>query len=187
MNLKENEKSYLIFSIIFPPNSVGGIAAAAYGLTHGLNAIGQKAFVVCTKRSEKDTLFDREQQFKVFRFQDGSNKLSKFYTRLFSPLKWSIELKVKGIIAMKWNSTGITSLLVSRLLRIPFYVFAIGNEVVAASSIGLVQQKLRSFVLHNAKYVFAISNYTRQQVIHLGVEADRVKVIPMGVDPGKFV
>jgi len=67
----------VIYSIIFPPDSDGGIASMAYEIANGFSNIGKKVAVITTLRDSKDRKWDIDQNFEIFRFKERYLDLKK--------------------------------------------------------------------------------------------------------------
>jgi len=176
----------VIYSIIFPPDSDGGIASMAYEIANGFSNIGKKVAVITTLRDSKDRKWDIDQNFEIFRLKEKKNIISKIWCRFFSPLKYILKNDVSCIIAMKWNSSGIPSFFLCLFKKIPFYIVVHGNELIVGHTKNPFTKFLKLFILKRARIIFANSSHTMNLVLNMGVKREKIKKIIMGVDPEEF-
>lgn len=107
------------------------------------------------------------------------------YWKLFArALKVGLGSRVKAVHAGRVLPEGLVGWLVARLLRVPLVVYAHGEEITTWRQPG----KLRAmtFAYKHADRVIANSEFTRGELLKLGVSAQRVSLIYPGVDVVRF-
>jgi len=79
---------------------------------------------------------------------------------------------------------GLIAWLVARLARIPVVIYAHGEEITTWRQRG--KFRAMCFTYHHADKVVANSEFTRDQLLELGVAAERIVIINPGVDIDRF-
>ena len=80
---------------------------------------------------------------------------------------------------------GLIALLLKRVFGIPYLVWAYGNDVLRPQRYPFLR-RLLCLVLSNADSVVAISQSTKREIVRLGLNPDRIAVIPPAVDTQRF-
>jgi phosphatidylinositol alpha-1,6-mannosyltransferase len=107
------------------------------------------------------------------------------YARLFfRALLLSVRHRFDVVHAGRVLPEGLVALAVARFSRIPFVVYAHGEEITTWRQ----PRKLRAmaYVYRHADRVIANSEFTRRELLKLGVAADRITLIYPGVDVARF-
>ena len=81
-------------------------------------------------------------------------------------------------------SEGLVGLLVARLSRLPLLIWAHGEEITSWRQ--PLKLRVMSFTFRHADRILANSEFTRDELIKLGVAAERIKLIYPGVDVDIF-
>jgi phosphatidylinositol alpha-1,6-mannosyltransferase len=79
---------------------------------------------------------------------------------------------------------GLVGLVVARLARVPLVVYAHGEEVTGWRKPGKFRAKV--YVYRRTDSIIANSDFTRAELLKLGVSPDRIELIQPGVDIGRF-
>ena len=92
--------------------------------------------------------------------------------------------RIDGVHAGRVLPEGLIGLIVARLRRVPLLIYAHGEEITAWRQPG----KLRAmtYTFRHADRIVANSDFTRQELIKLGVAPDRITIIYPGVDVQRF-
>lgn len=107
------------------------------------------------------------------------------YLRLFGhTLALGLRHRFKAAHAGRVLPEGMVGWLVARLVRVPFVVYAHGEEITGCRNPR--KQVLMRFIYRHADCVIANSDFTRDVLIGLGVEPLRIAVIAPGVDTQRF-
>jgi len=148
--------------------------------------------IVLAPRCEGCEVADAQQPFPTYRVP-STLLLREFWMMLALP--WLIwKHRVTRILSTVWLPCGAISWLVTRFLRIPYYLSAHGSEILDTQNIKnplkhQVRKRLRWLkltTLRGARAIFAVSEYTRQLIISQGVSPNKVFRIPNGVDSSRF-
>jgi len=78
---------------------------------------------------------------------------------------------------------GAIALLAARRMKVPVVVSVHGADVTFTSRQGAIGRSTIRWVLGTADAVLANSSWTRDQIVGLGVPADRVRIVRLGADP----
>lgn len=79
---------------------------------------------------------------------------------------------------------GLVGWLVARLLRIPLVIYAHGEEITSWRNPR--KRRVMTFTYQRADRVIANSEFTRQELLKLGVRPERIVQISPGVDTGRY-
>lgn len=79
---------------------------------------------------------------------------------------------------------GLIGLLVARLIRVPSVIYAHGEEITTWRK--SAKFKMMCFVYRHADTVIANSNFTRDELLKLGVKSKNIALISPGVDIDRF-
>jgi phosphatidylinositol alpha-1,6-mannosyltransferase len=92
--------------------------------------------------------------------------------------------RFQAIHAMRALPEGLVAGLVARLTLRPVVIYAHGEELTTWGKGG--KYKAMRFVLRHADQVIANSDYTRDELIRMGVDPDRIMLINPGMDVERF-
>ncbi len=180
-------KSLLITST-FPPR-LGGRENYLYNLFAHLPA---EEVVVLTPDREGDwERFDRESPFPIIRtepegfqwFYQGGRRLRWRWFSFLARLCRQEEVRV--VHCGTALPDGLSALLLQRTLGLPYVVYTFGLEVLRYRDQPWTHQRLMR-ALHEASRVVAISNFTKRELVRLGLPADKVTTIYPGLDTQRF-
>ena len=180
----------LIFTFGYPP-SYGGVQVYTEEVARGLWKQGEGIVVLAPYYAGCKSL-DPQQPFPIYR---GPSKLLIRELYMLAVLPWLIKkYNIKRILNTVWLPCGFISWLVTRFIKIPYYLSAHGSEILDTQNIknllkNFIRKRLRLFKLitfNNAQGVFAISRYTKQLVISQGISPENIYFVPNGVDTNRF-
>jgi len=80
---------------------------------------------------------------------------------------------------------GFAAILLGKVLRIPVVVSARGTDINVFPSFRLIRPLIR-WTLQRANGLIAVSSALKHRMVRLGAPADRIRVIPNGVDVARF-
>ncbi len=180
----------LICTYGYPPTD-GGVEAYSAGIANGLWKQGE-AVVVLAPRAAGCETSDAQQPFPIYRVP--ATLFLRDWCMLLALLWLVRKHRVARILNTVWVPCGSISWLVTRFLRIPYFISAHGSEILDTQNLKnplkhLVRKRLRwlkIITLRNARAIFAVSEYTRQLVISQGIPPDKVLTILNGVDTRRF-
>lgn len=171
----------LLVSQDFPP-AVGGVQTYAERLARALAR--RHAVTVLAPAADGDRSCDAGMPFPVLRWRTPHT--SAFGALVPLALPWAVERSGARVVLCAQTATAYGALLAQRAGVVErYYVSAHGREVLW-SPLGAPQRGWRRAVLSGAAAVFAVSRFTAAAVRGLGVPAERVLVVPNGVDLGRF-
>jgi phosphatidylinositol alpha-1,6-mannosyltransferase len=179
-------KKVAFIAVDFAPN-VGGIAQYTYGILNRLSADQIMAIALPTSGWQS---FDEHQSFLIQRIKLPSrwqpfNKIFKFLAPLFFlKLLKTPDIKIVAC-CQSHHALLLAAWLLRKIKHIPFCVFIYGNDI-------LIPQNKRSRDFHNyllksANMVVAISKKTKNLALEIGVEPEKLHLLPPCIEPGKFI
>lgn len=177
----ECAKSLLISSTYFPPQ-VGGIShfMAAVASTFPANRICCLTGVTI---KENGAGGDAD-EFRVYRRPSAFARAKHLQAIGWGAVMAEIAIRERPqIVLLATAGEGYLGLWLHRWVRLPFIVFAHGNEVLAAIQDEYPRPRL---ALQQAHRVLANSHYTADLVAQAGVNADRIDIIHPGCDIKRF-
>ncbi|MGO5013611.1 glycosyltransferase family 4 protein [Niallia sp. Sow4_A1] len=175
------EKRRLFVSVDFPPVK-GGIQNYLYGLVSNLDP--KNTYVLTSKKGSvaEQEAFDRKQNFKIYR-TDISNGIN-FVKQLFKlfPLYKEVKkiIKKHKIDEVHFGNTlpvGLLGILFGR--KIDFYTYLYGLDILNAKN-SIIKRYILKEILKSSSKVITISNYTKNTIISLGIEKEKIKIISPG-------
>ena len=176
----------LVFTTQFPP-AVGGVETMSWQLSKHLLSRGEDIFVL-TSQIPGAEMFDAGETLRVKRFQlndpvtlfaKGRQKFALIETLRQAVEEWQADC----VLCTGWDPCAyIASIALAR--SIPYFLIAHGMELMQLPR-GFVARRTKAWMrwkaLSGAKKIIAVSNFTRERVIDLGVSRKRVSVVPNGV------
>jgi len=177
----------LLFTTQFPPD-VGGVETMSWQLCRQFQAQGADVTVLAPDLAGAAE-FDAGQNLRIKRFSLGESKTtfakSKQKRNLIQILRHCIDdWRPDVILCTEWDPCGYLASLAARR-RVPYFLIAHGMELMQIPrSFPARQSKvlLRRQTFKNARRIFAVSSFTRERVLALGVPGEKVSVIPNGVE-----
>ncbi len=176
-------KSLLISAVYFPPQ-VGGISRIMECLAL---ALGRDRLCCLTGAGDGPSAVG-PRGARVYRSPAAFSQRSKFIKGMsFGRAIGAILLRERPrAVLLGTVDDGRYGLLLRRWFRIPYVVYAHGNEICRILSVpGEHQLQIR--VLAEAARVVAVSRFTAELVLRTGVPADRIEVVYPGCDIDAFV
>ncbi len=166
-------KKLLIATIEFPPQK-GGIANYLAGLAEALPT--DKVAVLASKYSGAKN-FDSREKYKIYR----KNLLSKFIWPKWLPLVWHLwrtarREKVEVILVGQVLPVGTAAMILKKFFKIPYFVSCHGMDILTAAR-DPRKKKLMNKILEQASGIVANSEFTRNELIKLGVPESKIIVI----------
>lgn len=163
-------KKTLLITLEFPP-FIGGVANHLYNFCNNLDK--DKIVVLANSNSEANE-FDSKQQFKIIR--------KNFYSKLPIWPKWLPLLKtikqvikendIEYIIAGQILPVGTLAM----LAKLPYIVMTYAMDVTILHNSSR-RKKIAKKVFSESKKVVTISNYTKNQLVKLGIAKEKIELI----------
>lgn len=174
-----------------PSVAKGGVAEYSHKVAKGFAGHGCNVIMLAPDSKGDTETFDRQQPFQTYRLPNVRikairNLLFVFYTGyLFA--KHDIDCIYSAMLI----PCGIVGILFSALLRVRVVIAVYGHEVTYSQD-GM-RQKIKSkikffqaFLYNRADTVFANSNYTRNNLVSIGVSEKKAYVSSLGIDLEDF-
>ncbi|MFA5106975.1 MAG: glycosyltransferase family 4 protein [Patescibacteria group bacterium] len=168
-------KRSLFVTLDYPPR-VGGVARV---YTNLIRRLPPDRVLVLAPPERQDHLFDRREPYRIIR--------RSFYTRL--PLLWPKWLPllitifrlvrrehVECIHVGQVLPIGTAVLLLQKFFHVPYIVYSHGLDVTAPQAWPR-KKRLIQKILNQAAAIVANSEFTKQEIIRLGVPADKILVL----------
>lgn len=177
----------LLITLGFPP-AVGGMQRYLY---QRCQAVGRGEIIVLAPQTAGWREFDAQQPFPIHRWSSflGQVPIIKRLLQLILPLFHALSLYHRQ--GFDWVECGqplpfgLIALLLKRVFGIPYLVWAYGNDILRPQRYPFLR-RLLCLVLSNADGVVAISQSTKREIVRLGLNPDRIAVIPPSVDTQRF-
>lgn len=170
----------------FPPET-GGIQTYSFEHAKGLASHAEQVTVIAPDKSEAKA-FDAEQSFDTKRVSVSNTLL--FLPLLFKLSRWAKTAQIQAVVHAQWQ-TLLPAVWAKKRGRIKSIVLAAhARELLfnpfGDSILGSWYNKYMRWLLSKADLILPVSDYTKQILIDLGVDADRIKVLINGTDPDRF-
>ncbi len=187
---RTRETRVLVTSFDFRPG-VGGIATVAYELFRALNARDDMQVRVLAPTREGADAFDAASEIEVVRA-----RLGRSYLWSVLPFARAIRKQIRlwqpdVVVNLVWLPDGVATRVATVGIRMPYYVFAHGVEVLESRR--TLRKRLRGWlspwkraVFRDAERAFAVSHYTCSELTAFGIPAERIDVLGNGVDAATF-
>ena len=162
----------------------GGIAELTHQTVKHLNELGEK-ITVLTPSLSGAVEFDKSCGYSVLRYGISSWTRSKMKMRLNGVILMKelfsavCHVRPSYLVCTVWDPIAAANLiLVSRLMKIPFFLFAHGMDLAQPTRLDILRRK----TFRAAARVICISAYTRSLVENIGVQHANIAVIHGGID-----
>ena len=191
-NLKPARTKVLVLTDSFLPHA-GGSREYYNNIYLNLTRLGNTQVTLLTKKIAGWQDFDRKASSESFRIR-----------RMFKPLpSWKLRELPKGLgplLHTLWHVVrerpniihsgdlypqGVIALTLKKVLGIPYVVYCHGEEIPQLDRFRY-QPRVRDRIYKNANAVIAASEFTRQNLLRLGVKDECIQKITPGVDSAKF-
>ena len=174
-------KSLLISAVYFPPK-MGGISHFMWGVA---SALGPDQVCCLTGQPDDGPSLSNNLVPRVYRQPELFNGNYRYLSRL----RWGttiteIMLRERPqLVQISSVNESWYGLWLHRWLRLPFVVYAHGNEIMS-----IVQQNRQKsgFALQQADRVLAVSHFTANLVQKAGVAPERIEIVHPGCDVDRF-
>jgi phosphatidylinositol alpha-1,6-mannosyltransferase len=145
---------------------------------------------ILTPQIQGAEMFDATETLHIKRFQlnDPSTPIGKVRQKLalIGTLKTVVaEWQPDVVLCTGWDPCAyIATIALTSRPRVPYFLIAHGMELLQLPR-GFMARRMKALMrlkaLSSAKRIIAVSNFTRDRVIDLGVPPERVSVVPNGV------
>jgi len=179
----------------YPCLEAGGVVNAVYKLSKKQVKEGNDVSVFttdsCSKRMKMDKRYNVDiNGVKVYYFKNLSNSLKTNFlidTPYALPLKIRKDIKKYDIVHIHEHrhSLAIAASYWASKNNIPYILQAHGSVMpfFQKEKLKEIFDKIWGFkILKNASKVFALTNVEKEQYLKMGVEEDKIKIVPLGID-----
>lgn len=190
------------------PPWVGGIENYLWHVAHFLALNGHELTVITPKRGRKeDARRDGEQgraETESWQLSDGPHEGTdykkvkvinkRFYGRVLRPRWWGLYQWISkladreqydAVLCGKGLFEGMVGYLLKRKWGIPYAVFTYGMEIESWKKTWREKSKLRK-ITQEAKIIFCINDQTKDSLLNLGVDEEKIVKAWPGVDDAMF-
>ena len=190
----------LMITATFPPRKFGGITTVSYNLSKKLVERGHDVTVYTTDLGDHTNsrlkVYETENMdgIKIYYFKNFSNHLSYKY-RLFLPLKMISKLKNN---LNKFDIIHLHDFRSSLSIMVHYYAkkYEIPYILQAHGSVPYLSQKelMKTFfdkiwghnLLQDATKLIALTNTEYKQYENMGVNKNKIEIIPNGINPNEY-
>ncbi len=178
----------LMLSKFFAPQ-IGGISTYFFKLAIHFHSQDLNIKVLTPISGADNYAFDEKQIFPIIRLREGRIRFIKRFVGIVQVFFRLIQFKPEVVFLSNWTPYGIFIVLLRKVVSFKIVCSAHGSEILRLQS----HNKKYDFLSYIGIYclkkidkIFAVSNYTRQLVVQLGIRPEKVVFIPNGVDINDF-
>lgn len=181
-----NPRRLLVITELFLPTK-GGTAVwfdAVY------RRLGGKEIHIVTAQVPNSSEIDRTHPNTIHRIALKRHwwlrpeSLAMYLRFLIESLYVSLTNRICAVHAGRVLPEGFVGWLIARLIRKPIVIYAHGEEITTWRQVG--KYHAMRFTYRHADRIIANSDFTRRQLLELGVQATRISLISPGVDTQRF-
>lgn len=184
--MKQEQHRYLVITELFLPTKGG----TAVWFDEVYQRIGGREIHIVTADVEGGPEYDKDHTNTVHRVSLKRHWWLRpeslgMYVKLFSKaVGIAFTQKIDAVHAGRVLPEGLVGLVVARLSRKPLVIYAHGEEITTWRQPG--KFKVMSYVYRHAHLVIANSQFTKNELLKLGVVENRISLISPGVDVERF-
>jgi len=166
-------KKLLIATIEFPPQR-GGVANYLAGL---VGALPPGKIAVLAAKSKLGESFDQNQKYRIYR-----NKLffrffwPKWLPLLFNLWRTTRREKAETILVGQVLPVGTAAYLLNKIFVLPYFISCHGMDILTAAGSSR-KRNLMNKILEQASGTIANSEFTKKELIKLGIPENKITVI----------
>ena len=181
------DRRYLVFTELFLPTKGG----TAVWFDEVYRRLGGKGVHILTAKVPGDEAHDLQHANTIHRLQLKDHpwlrpaSLMKYLRFFFRGLWLGIRNNFEAVHAGRVLPEGLCAWGVARLIRRPVVIYAHGEEITNWSRSPRRLKAMRFAYLHSDRVV-ANSDFTREQLLELGVGPEKITIINPGVDIERF-
>ncbi|MFH1282274.1 MAG: glycosyltransferase family 4 protein [bacterium] len=176
----------IIFATDYRP-LFGGIASYTEDLGLGLSK--QDGVLILAPLMKGAESYDKRNPFETIRVLNIA--FIREITFILYLLFLIIFKKYRKIFCSVWFPCGLIAFILSHILRFDYYCAAYGSDYLDDRTtlrrrIKFLLAALKIKTFNKAKIVFTISHFSKNKLVELGVEPQKIEIILPGVDKDKF-
>jgi len=172
----------LFITTIYPPDT-GGIELCLHNI---IKRLPHNKAVVLTRKAASLSDFDKTENYPIYRRSLEARFLRPRW--LFSPIlafKVALKEKVGSVQAAHGFASYFSAFWLHKLLGLPYFVWAYGLDILSMQKSPLISWWVRR-IYAQAQGGIANSNFTKELMIQMGLEASGVRVVYPGVQSDNF-
>lgn len=181
------ERRFLVFTELFMPTKGG----TAVWFDEVYRRLGGKGIHILTARVPGGDDYDRTHANTVHRLDLARHawlrpsSLPAYFRLFFHGLRAGFRYEFEAVHAGRVLPEGLVAWCVARLIRMPVMIYAHGEEITTWKR---HRRRLWAmcYAYKNADKVIANSEFTRNELVKLGVDPQRIVIIHPGVDLERF-
>jgi phosphatidylinositol alpha-1,6-mannosyltransferase len=174
----------LMVTVDFPPMS-GGMSEHAWGVVTGLCEQGREVYVLAPQRGDEDPPAQELRGKRIYRYPLQPSLLRNIVVIAFFSLFIVIRHRIRIVVNNTWSPCGIVSFLLSHFVGIRYFVFAHGLDILEPWRSEFYQRWMTR-VLRRSERILPVSCFTAEAIQGLGISAERISVVPNGIQPEKW-
>lgn len=181
------ERRFLVFTELFMPTK-GGTAVWFDEVYRRLGGKGIHILTACVPGGDE---YDRTHANTIHRLDLARHpwlrpsSLPAYLRLYFHGLKVGFQYEFEAVHAGRVLPEGLVAWCVARLIRRPVVIYAHGEEITTWRRSPRRLRAMR-FAYRHADKLIANSEFTRDELVKLGVDPDRIVIIHPGVDLERF-
>ncbi len=152
---------------------IGGIQAYCYELTKNLTSLGEEVTVLAPG-VERDSEFDRKQNFKIVR----TKKIAISRLAFFSILKRE---KIEKVLIAHGSHYVRLASLSNLLFKIPYNIIIYLEEILPPERRKIIQKSFK-----RADRIITACHFAKEKLAEIGISEEKIVVVHPGVNPVKF-
>lgn len=181
----------LIPAYDFKP-ALGGVANYVHEIASAWSKMGHSITVLARKHPQSES-FDSHAPYKVIRIQSPQTAIFSLIPFSFAIRKFVNFETPDFIFCPLWFPDAAATLLSRTVPKTPFFIAVHASEIFFSGNSlkhklrGTLLQKLQYQVFEQAQKIFAVSHYTKSELLKLpGTKTEKISVANNGVNPELF-
>lgn len=173
----------LIITIDFPP-TIGGVQNYIYNLFNNIKK--KKDFIVLAPIVDGCEEFDRKQDFKIYRKKYSGNyvvnliKIFYYTTNIIKKKRY-----IKLIHCIHVFPTGIVAYFINKIFKKKYIIYTYAKDITFPKSFFFSKLLLKK-ILKNSHRIITISDFTKNEMLELGIEREKIIKICPGIGINRF-
>lgn len=170
----------------FPPDE-GGMEINAFYTAYNL-ARYFKVQIVTNDIKKNNKIFfpSYYKNLNIKRFKFSSNYILKNIFLTFILIYYKLKLNYKFIFLNTWSPFGLSALFMKVMFNVKYFITAHGMDILEPVK-SKYYNPLMKIVLSNSALIFAVSNFTKNKIIEFGINKNKIKVVPNGIEENDFI
>jgi len=175
----------LFVTVDYPP-LIGGMSEHAYGIVKGLRDQGEEVFVLAPRPDgalRGDSIRSEE---RIYRYPLLNSPILRILVLSYFILMLLLRHRIRVVLNNTWSPCGISTYLVSRLLRIHYFIHAHGLDVLEPRRSAFWRSWMIRVMRHSDR-ILPVSRFTAEKILRLGIPKEAVTILSNGIDPARWL